>query len=48
MTGRPNVKEYDFSISVGTGPNGAMQTKVRVNQGFRGKIHGHPSGQERH
>ena len=46
VAGRPNVKEYDFGFSVGTGPKGGMQSRVRVHQGSNGKIHGHPSGPE--
>ncbi len=47
VPGRPNVREYDFGISTETGPNGGMQTRVRVHQDSKGRIHGHPSGQER-
>ena len=48
VPGRPNVKERDFGISTGTGPNGGMQTKVRSHQSPKtGQIHGHPSGPER-
>lgn len=44
---RPGVREHDFGVSTGTGPNGGMQTKVRVHQDSKGRIHGHPSGPER-
>ena len=44
---RPSVKEYDFGLSVGTGPNGGMQTRVRVHTDSKGRIHGHPSGPEK-
>lgn len=47
VPGRPNVKEYDFGRSVGTGPRGGMQTRVRVHEDQNGQIHGHPSGPER-
>jgi RHS repeat-associated protein len=48
VPGRPNVKEYDFGIGVGTGPNGGTQTRVRVHESPKtGQIHGHPSGQEK-
>mgnify|MGYP001566709771 CR=1 FL=1 len=45
---RPNVREHDFGFSVGTGPNGGMQTRVRVHQDSQGRIHGHPSGPQRY
>ncbi len=38
------VREYDFGTRVGTGPSGEAQTKVRVHQDSRGRIHGHPAG----
>jgi RHS repeat-associated protein len=47
VPGRPGVKDHDFGVSVGTGPKGGMQTKVRVHQDKKGRIHGHPSGPER-
>ncbi|MEQ9345461.1 MAG: hypothetical protein RIG26_03365, partial [Thalassospira sp.] len=47
VNGRPGVKDYDFGVSVGTGPNGGMQTRVRVHQDRKGQIHGHPSGPEK-
>jgi len=48
VPGRPGVKEHDFGFSTGTGPNGGMQTRVRVHQSPKtGEIHGHPSGPER-
>ena len=47
VPGRSNVREYDFGVSTGTGPNGGMQTRVRVHQDSKGRIHGHPSGPER-
>ena len=47
VPGRPNVREHDFGVSTGTGPNGGMQTRVRVHQDTKGRIHGHPSGPER-
>lgn len=46
VLGRPNVREYDFGRQVGTGPKGGAQTRVRVHQDARGRIHGHPSGPE--
>jgi hypothetical protein len=47
VPGKPNVREYDFGVSVGTGPHGGMQTKVRVHRSpTTGTIHGHPSGPE--
>ena len=48
VPGRPNVREHDFGVSTGTGPNGGMQTRVRVHQDSKGRIHGHPSGSERY
>ncbi|MEN9855026.1 MAG: hypothetical protein RLZZ157_152 [Pseudomonadota bacterium] len=48
VRGRPNVKEYDFGVGVGSGPNGGTQTRVRVHESPRtNKIHGHPSGPEK-
>ena len=44
--GRPGVKDHDVGVSVGTGSNGGMQTRVRVHQDKKGRIHGHPSGPE--
>jgi hypothetical protein len=38
------VREYDFGTRIGTDPNGEAQTKVRVHQDSRGRIHGHPAG----
>jgi hypothetical protein len=46
LPGRPNVREYDFGHPIGIGPKGGMQTKVRVHQDAKGRIHGHPSGPE--
>ena len=46
VPGRRNVREYDFARPIGIGPKGGMQTKVRVHQDARGRIHGHPSGPE--
>lgn len=48
VPGRPNVREHDFGVSTGTGPNGGMQSRVRVHQDSKGRIHGHPSGPERY
>ena len=47
VPGRPNVREHDFGVSTGTGPNGGMQTRVRVHQDKKGRIHGHPSGPQK-
>lgn len=48
VLGRPNVKEHDFGVGIGTGPNGGTQTRVRVHESPKtGEIHGHPSGPER-
>lgn len=47
VPGRRSVIEHDFGVSVGTGPGGGMQTRVRVHVDGRGRIHGHPSGPER-
>lgn len=44
VQGRPNVRDYDFRRPVGTGPGGGRQSRVRVHQDRRGRIHGHPSG----
>lgn len=45
---RPQVKEFDFGIGVGTGPKGGTQTRVRVHTSPKtGEIHGHPSGPEK-
>ena len=38
------MREHDFGVSVGTGPKGGMQTRVRVHQDSKGRIHGHPFG----
>ncbi|HUT57768.1 MAG TPA: RHS repeat-associated core domain-containing protein, partial [Phycisphaerae bacterium] len=46
-TGDPNIKIYDAGVSVGTGPNGGMQTRVRVVRDSKGRIHGTPWGPER-
>jgi hypothetical protein len=43
---RKGVKEYDFGRRVGTGPKGGGQTRVRVHEDSKGRIHGHPSGPE--
>ncbi len=47
VLGRPNVREHDFGVSTGTGQNGGMQSRVRVHQDSKGRIHGHPFGRER-
>lgn len=48
VPGRPNVREYDFGIGVGTGPHGGLQTRVRVHESPKTQgIHGHPSGPEK-
>lgn len=44
---KPTVRDHEFGISVGSGPKGGMQTKVRVHQDQKGRIHGHPAGPER-
>lgn len=41
-----NVREYDFGRRIGTGEHGGGQSKVRVTQDSRGRIHGHPTGKE--
>ena len=46
VVGRPNVRDYDFGQSIGTGPNGGGQSIVRVHQDAGGNIHGHPAGPE--
>jgi hypothetical protein len=46
VPGRPNVRDFDFHRSIGTGPNGGTQTKVRVHMDEKKRIHGHPTGQE--
>ncbi|WP_305729421.1 RHS repeat-associated core domain-containing protein, partial [Burkholderia ubonensis] len=46
VPGRPNVRDHDFKKPVGFGPNGGVQTSVRVHQDNAGKIHGHPKGAE--
>ena len=48
VPGRPNVKDYEFGVGVGTGPNGGTQTRVRVHTSPKtGEIHGHPVGPEK-
>ncbi len=47
VPGQPQAREHNFGISTGVGPNGGMQTSVKVHQMDNGKIHGHPSGPER-
>jgi hypothetical protein len=42
----PNQKTKDYGRPVGTGANGGDQTRVRVHEDSRGKIHGHPDGPE--
>lgn len=46
VAGKPNVRDYDFGIPIGTGPRGGKQQKVRVHLDQKGEIHGHPSGPE--
>lgn len=46
VPGRTNVRDYDFGHPVGIGPNGGVQTKVRVHKDRPGRIHGHPVGPE--
>ncbi|MGN8084338.1 RHS repeat-associated core domain-containing protein, partial [Variovorax sp. 22077] len=46
VPGRPEVKDYEFGKPIGEGPRGGTQTKVRVHQDSKGKIHGHPAGPE--
>lgn len=46
VSGRPSVREKDYGRSVGTGPKGGDQTKVRVHESQSGEIHGHPCGPE--
>jgi hypothetical protein len=47
VPGVANQKVHDFGVSVGTGANGGMQTRVRVHTDKKGGIHGHPDGPER-
>lgn len=42
----PNQKTKNYGRPVGTGANGGDQTRVRVHEDSRGKIHGHPDGPE--
>ena len=44
VPGRPGVKDYDAGRKVGTNSDGKPQTKVRVHQDKKGRIHGHPAG----
>jgi len=46
VPGRPGVKDYEFGTPIGEGPKGGTQSKVRVHQDSKGKIHGHPAGPE--
>jgi len=46
-TADPNIKIYDAGVSVGTGPNGGMQTQIRVVRDSQGRIHGTPWGPEK-
>ena len=46
-TADPKIKIYDAGVSVGTGPNGGMQTQVRVSIDSQGRIHGTPWGPEK-
>ncbi len=45
--GGGRVLEKDYGVTVGTGPNGGSQTKVRVHENKSGEIHGHPAGPEK-
>lgn len=42
----PNQKTKDYGRPVGKGANGGDQTRVRVHEDSKGKIHGHPDGPE--
>jgi hypothetical protein len=42
--GRPGVRDYDAGRRIGTDPQGRPQTRIRVSQDERGRIHGWPSG----
>ncbi|MFS2099859.1 RHS repeat-associated core domain-containing protein [Variovorax sp. Varisp85] len=46
VPGRPGVKDFEFGMPIGEGPKGGTQSKVRVHQDSKGKIHGHPAGPE--
>lgn len=46
VSGRPNVRDYDFGRRIGDGPKGGSQSRVRVHLDERGNIHGHPVGPE--
>ncbi len=46
VKGDPNVRDFDFGRPVGTGPNGGLQSKVRVHMDSGGLKHGHPAGPE--
>jgi hypothetical protein len=43
---RPNVRDYEYGMPVGRGPNGGWQTRVRVHIDQSGKVHAHPVGRE--
>lgn len=43
----PGIKLYDPGVSVGTGPNGGMQSQIRVVIDGQGRIHGTPWGPEK-
>ncbi|MEU2625438.1 DUF6531 domain-containing protein [Kitasatospora sp. NPDC007106] len=43
---RPHVRDYEYGLPVGRGPNGGWQTRVRVHMDQSKKIHGHPAGPE--
>jgi len=44
VPGRPGVRDYDAGRRIGTDPQGRPQTRIRVSQDERGRIHGWPSG----
>ncbi len=43
---QPGKFDLETGSSVGTGPNGGPQTKVRVHVDSKGEAHGHPAGRE--
>lgn len=46
VPGRPGVRDFDYGLPVGRGPNGGWQTTVRVHLDSSGRVHAHPKGPE--
>lgn len=46
VPGRPGMRDFEYGLPVGRGPNGGWQTMVRAHIDGSGNVHAHPKGPE--